>query len=769
VALVLCLFPGAVFLGRTLYFRDIHLQWYGQIESFVRTVGARSWPLWDLYTSFGQPLLGNANSQLFYPLTWLNLVVRPPTYFTIYVVLHCLFSGLGLYAFCRRLGISGSGSWVAAAAWTASGPLLSLVNLWNHFAGAAWIPWVMLAADRALVRGRPVDALLWGGCLAAQILCGSPDMFALTCFLVGGYALRFVRWRDPGHAETLRLLATVLMAAGLALGLSAAQWIPSLDLVRQSARSSLPEDIRAAWSLHPANLLQIVVPLAWDDPAIAADERAALFEGREPLLASIYLGMPAVGLVAAALARRPRSPAAFFILVAAVSAVVAMGYHSPAYELAMRALPPLKMLRYPSKAIVVAGLGWAVLAGQGFDSWSVAERGRLRDWRSRVLGPLLVVVALGVSFAIAIGHGVVRAVVLSTGLTALVSILALNRRGGRRAAVAAAALVVADLILVNRGLNPTAPRDFYKFRPPVLESVTQEDGRRLYVYDYVAIPGLSRRHLGRDAPYRMFLPPGTPKWAEAWGMRAYLAGPFAGGHGLYGSYSEDILRIHPRPLALLTEALLQGDGTPFQLRLLRLGAVSDVIALHSPRLDGLAPGGSFPGLFPEPVRLFHVRDPLPRAYVVSGARVADGPSALAALADVAFDPAREVVLSEGSPAPISPTFSGTTRILALRPDGLRLDAELSEPGYLVLVDAYGPGWRATVDGEGVSVLRANLAFRAVRVGAGRHVIEQVYRPRSVGLGLLVSGATLAAAVWVGARGRSPIRVRSTLDTSPVPR
>jgi hypothetical protein len=768
VALVLCLFPGAVFLGRTLYFRDIHLQWYGQIESFVRTVGARSWPLWDLYTSFGQPLLANANSQLFYPLTWLNLVVRPWTYFTVYVVLHCLFSGLGLYAFCRRLGISRAGSWVAAAVWTASGPLLSLVNLWNHFAGAAWIPWVMLAADRALVRGRPIDALLWGGCLAAQILCGSPDMFALTCFLVGGYALRFVRVRDPG--QNVRVLATAVMAAGLAFGLSAAQWIPSLDLVRQSVRSSLPEDIRAAWSLHPANLLQIVVPLAWDDPGIAADERAALFEGREPLLSSIYLGMPAVALVAAALARRPRASAAsFFALAAVVSAVIALGYHSPAYDVAVRALPPLKMLRYPSKAIIVAALGWAVLAGQGFDSWSEAERGRLRDWRSRVLAPLLVVVALGVSFAIAIGHGVVRAVVLSTGLTAVVSLLALNRRGGRRAAVAAAALVVADLILVNRGLNPTAPRDFYKFRPPVLESVTQDDRRRLYVYDYVAIPGLSRQHLGRDAPYRMFLPPGTPKWAEAWGMRSYLAGPFAGGHGVYGSYSEDIVRIHPRPLTVLTEALLEADDTPFQLRLLRLGAVSDVIALHSPRLDGLAPAGTFPSLFPEPVRLFRVRDPLPRAYVVSGARVADGPSALAAIADPAFDPAHEVVLSEGPPAPIRSTFSGTVRILFLRPDELRLDADLSEPGYLVLVDAYGPGWRATVDGEDVPVLRANLAFRAVRVGAGRHVVEQVYRPRSVGIGLLVSGATLAAAALVGARGRSPIRVRSTLDTSPAPR
>jgi hypothetical protein len=539
--------------------------------------------------------------------------------------------------------------------------------------------------------------------------------------------------------------------------------------VRQSARSSLPEDIRAAWSLHPANLVQMVAPVAWDDPAIA-ERRGALFEGREPLLASLYLGMPAVGLVAAAFARRPPRAAVFFAVAAAVSVVMALGYHSPAYELAMRVLPPLTMLRYPSKAIVVAALGFAVLAGQGFDAWSELERGRLRDFRLRVLAPLAAAVALGVSVASFLGAVTFVAVVLSAGLATLVAILALRRQGGRRVAIAAAALVVADLVIANRGLNPTAPRDFFRFRPAVLGAVAQDDGRRLYVYDYAASPELSRRHLGRDAPYRMFLPPGTPKWAEAWGMRAYLSGPFAGGHGVYGSYGEDILRIHPRPLALLNDALLKADGTPLQLRLLRMGAVSDVVARHDPGLDGLAAAASFPDLFPEPVRLFRVREPLARAYAVSGARVADGAPALAAIADPAFDPAREVVLAEGAPAPIRPAFSGRVRLLSLRPDEVRVEAELSEPGYVVLVDAYGPGWRATVDGRDAPVLRANMAFRAVRVDAGRHVVSQVYRPWSVALGLVVSGATLAGALLAAkALGRMPAGVRPTLDRSPVPR
>ena len=39
-----------------------------------------------------------------------------------------------------------------SAIWMASGPFLSLASTWHHMAGAAWIPWVVLAADMALTR-----------------------------------------------------------------------------------------------------------------------------------------------------------------------------------------------------------------------------------------------------------------------------------------------------------------------------------------------------------------------------------------------------------------------------------------------------------------------------------------------------------------------------------------------------------------------------------------------------------------------------------------
>jgi uncharacterized membrane protein YfhO len=63
----------------------------------------------------------------------------------------------------------------------------------------------------------------------------------------------------------------------------------------------------------------------------------------------------------------------------------------------------------------------------------------------------------------------------------------------------------------------------------------------------------------------------------------------------------------------------------------------------------------------------------------------------------------------------------------------------------VLADTHYPGWFATVDGQSEPLLRANYAFRAVRVPAGPHTIVFDYRPRSLAVGARLTG--LGLLVW----------------------
>jgi len=199
------------------------------------------------------------------------------------------------------------------------------------------------------------------------------------------------------------------------------------------------------------------------------------------------------------------------------------------------------------------------------------------------------------------------------------------------------------------------------------------------------------------------------------------------------------------------------EGTPVHTRLLQMGAVGTVLSLHDRGLEELQLEATLPSLLSEAIRVWRVPGARPRAWVVGAARVARGREAFETLAGASFDSRREVLLSEGRPSSAPADFVASARIRQMVADGVALDVEASAPGFLVLADAFDPGWRATVDGAPVAVARANVAFQAVPVPAGRHVVEMVYRPRAVFRGLALTGlallAMLALAAWPGRRER----------------
>jgi uncharacterized membrane protein YfhO len=131
---------------------------------------------------------------------------------------------------------------------------------------------------------------------------------------------------------------------------------------------------------------------------------------------------------------------------------------------------------------------------------------------------------------------------------------------------------------------------------------------------------------------------------------------------------------------------------------------------------------------------------------------------LAALTDPAFDPAAEVLLEQPMSNPRHLVSSIEYQVtLQDIPNGATIRANLDAPGYLVLADTWYPGWQVTVDGERVEFLRANYAFRAVSLDAGDHIVEMLYQPLSVRLGMVVSLGMLAIGVavgWVSQRWRS---------------
>ena len=764
--------------GEVFYYRDLHLQWVVQVEAFVRSIAAGSWPVWNNYVSSGQPLLGYPNSQVFYPPTWLNLVVQPWSYYALYVPAHLLLSGWGLYLLCSRLGTSRLAATLGACTWIAGGPFVSLVSLWNHLGGAAWIPWSAWAADRTLAHLRLRDALVWGATIALPVLAGSPEM-ALVAVAASAIALRHLRRHSLGRPA--RLMAA---AAAFATGVSAVQWLPAMDVLRLSVRARSSNGLGDYWSVAPLGLLQCLFPARLDSLPLRDDVRATLFESRDPFLPSLYLGLSALAFVLIALTGGRRI-ARVLGLMAVVGIALAVGPHLPVLHAAQIALPILRMLRFPAKAMLLAAFAWSVLVALGFDRWR--RGGGLEDRGysfARVALCVACVIAAGGALLARLGAEQWGALLLASEYTrrpfeaalapmaadlawaaalglALVLVATVPGLRFERRAALAFAIVTADLLLAHRYVVPTAPRDLYLQRPPALAYAAPSDRMRVYSYDYFA-RGESERHLGHPGymtKYR-FREDWPAPWTDAAALRAALYPSVLGSWRLEGAYTHDALGLFPAHLALITWFLGARDGTPTFVRLLQMGAVSRVVALHAEGLEGFRPIARVPGLFLEPTYVFQVPDPLDRTYAVGGARIADAADALRLIDDPAFDPRRDVILPDGVPVPPAVDFTGTSRIVQWKPDHVTIDAELTQAGYVVLVDTFDPSWRATLDGAPTEILRANVAFRAVRAPAGRHRIEMTCRPPLLVLGAGISAIAVAGAVLSAGLSRRPVGLAS---------
>lgn len=154
----------------------------------------------------------------------------------------------------------------------------------------------------------------------------------------------------------------------------------------------------------------------------------------------------------------------------------------------------------------------------------------------------------------------------------------------------------------------------------------------------------------------------------------------------------------------------------------------------------------------EDVAVYLNHDALPRAFIVHQARaVPDDAEALNLLRQPSFDPATEVLLATEQTATVqaAPAGQDTVEMVSYTSRKVTLRVHAAADGYLLLADAWYPGWRASVDGREAPILRADLVFRAVFLAAGDHVVQFNYAPQSFQMGLWVSVTAILVlvAVW----------------------
>ncbi len=328
---ILPLSKGEVFTLRDHFDYFQPLRWHTAAE-----LEAGRLPLWNPYNASGEPWLANPQTGVFYPPTWLHVVLPFATAYVLYLLFHVVVLGWGAYLFFARDASPGA-AMVGAAALMFSGPVLSLLDVSNNFATLAWIPLALwCAAEGAWRRG--------GIVLALAFLAGEPFFAAV------GAGLYMVLGWNRG----------VMKAALLALGLSAIQLFPFLAFVRISDRAGGTDaSVVLADSMPLLDWLRIAVPGGATE---------------QQFIPVVYVGVTVLVLALIGLASQcrawlqPASPGggraeatpSIWLVLLAIAIFVSTG---PVFLAQL----PLTLFRYPARLVPLGALALAALAVAGWD------------------------------------------------------------------------------------------------------------------------------------------------------------------------------------------------------------------------------------------------------------------------------------------------------------------------------------------------------------------------------------------------------------------
>jgi len=700
-------FGPALIRGRGLFWGAPLLQFTPWREAAKEMVLGGHLPLWNPWLGLGAPLLANYQSALLYPPNWILLLTDVTWGQTLLVMLHLIWAGAGTAVLVRRLGLGQFAQTLAGICFGMSGYLVARSGFLSINAAAAWLPWVLVAAEHTLNRRRTYGIALLALALALQWLAGHAQTAAYTWFFCAAW-IGYRGWTQARWPGLWKAASGLGVASALAFGLAAVQLIPTLEYLGLSDRSAgLDPEFALNYSFWPWRMLGLLAPDLFGNP------RAGNYWGYGNYWEDhLYLGsLPILLALGALLSRNPNRLKWFLLGTVGVSLVLALGKNTPVFPWLFRSVPTFALFQAPTRWNLLLVFSLALLAGMGAERWQVAS-GRWLYWlRLGTAGAAAAAVAAWIGGRYLAGIELTFAPAVRIGAVGFLvtGALALTRREPQPPGWAAAALgfVVLDLVFAARGLNPTLPLAI--LRDPSSLRVQVGSEHRLYMesgFEQFVKFELAFRFdsFQPDFDWSQVREFGLPNATILDGLRSVNNfDPI-----LPVRYVAWLQRLEAAPISLRT-AMLRHADVGWQAVL--TGAAIEYESIESPARVWVVPraeqvGSSEEGLFKSTVP--------------------------------GFDP-RQTVLVEAGPSSVR--TGGAGRVLALDdhgPNRVVLSVSVPQGGWLVLADSWFPGWSSRIDGARGENFVANGLLRSVWLPPGDHSVEFNYLPSSVLVGLAIS-------------------------------
>jgi hypothetical protein len=711
--LIAITYPGLVIGTRAFAYRDAGLFTYPVAYYFRYCVWHGQWPLWNPYNNCGIPFLAQWNTLTLYPPSCIYLLLPMPWSLNLYLLAHVFLAALGMYRLAELWFGTRFGASVAALAFAWNGLTLQFLGWSCHIAAFAWMPWVILNCARALSRTSPRRNryLFWAALSGAcQMLTGAPETVLFTWLIIAGiYVVSMFQRKMTVWFGGTRLVFIGLMICAL----SAAQLLPWFDLLIYGDRSSTSGG--DAWSLPPWGLANFLVPLFRSTGSITG----VFMQAEQQWTSSYYLGILPLLLAVVALWRARKLRSLLLGVTAFVAILLAFGRAGFLLDNARYFFPLLGFTRYPIKFIIIAIFALSLLAGAGA-AWLqtqsyVAMKAAVRPLAALLALAVLMVLAVAFWFPFPTDswndtwfNGLGRLFVLAAGFGLLMLTFAM-RPETHRVLFGFGFLFLAglDITFHQPPQSPTVPARAYGPGAPAMSSVPSLGDSRAMI---------------------------SPSAERAMGM---LVNP-------------DPLETYKGQRAELYENCNLLDRIP------KTDGFFGIHLAWQRKIDTLLTGGKPPPRLLEFLGVSQIASPknfftwdaqtnfMPLATIGQGPVFLDDDATLAALASPDFKSATVVYLPVNKSSFVTAGADPDARIISsiVHPQECIFEASAQTNTMLVIAQSYYHCWLATVDGKPTELLRANEAYQAVQVPAGRHTVRLVYKDNLFWLGLAIAFAAL---------------------------
>lgn len=755
-------FYPMLFDGKVIFYRDYNLITYPFRYFLGETFNQGAIPYWMPHANGGLPFMAAFHPGVFYPPSLLFLLDDITYALNLFYVLHFMILGVFLYLLARCWGFSFIAALCCAITGMLSGFMVSSTLLSNFFISAVWLPVIFWLFHQFWVRKRIGYFVGLIAAIATQTLAACPEINIMTMLLLYAHSLYFLP-RPPGISGILRLTASLGLAVTLALGVCAFQLLPTAKLIKHSFRSNgLNYATHTQWSLDTDKLSTFLSspdyrgffnfqltqsPVDGSDSTIQPKSNADI-TGNSPVvnknkppresgfLRTVYMGLLGLTFVLLGFFFRREKAVGFWLVVFLFGVFLAFGEHNPFYPIVYYGTPFLNLFRYPEKYIYISSFAVVFLTGYVLDILIRYTRER----QIRIFRVLTVVILLfGIMGLLAIWKPYFSleysfVILLLFGFS--YTMFYFRKMKEVWFAVSVLLMIMVDLSIKDTQLLPLIDKEYYQEKPVAMHILGGSFGKhRVYSGRLQQEPKDQTYPLG---PTRLSSILASKELLYPYLGMIYRVEHVNGFNGL-------ALELES---SMLWWAVFTKSPPERRQRILSRSNVKYWI-------DGDTPPSYIKG-YPVvmPGRIKELNEALPRAYLVPKMRVPEkGDHLLNTYYDESFDPLQEVLLNDSLDFEESASFKAQVEEVTYRPNHVTVKTSQEGNGFLVLNDAYFPGWTVKVDGQERPILQANYFYRAVQLGPGLHTLEFDFLPEGMKAGLVVSGISLLLIILGSLLGR----------------